>query len=136
MPRSPASQFPASRLCSTRSSWKVPSLSAIWFASKAYGNRNSTARKPERAACSKRSMKACSVNSMLRLAANLGIGLSLLIQQCDRSGGIARLVCQAVELIDVVDLGAHRNIRHALKNDFDHDRHHILFHPGARHTEG
>ena len=76
MPRSPASQLPAGRLCSTCCKPWACNAAAKSFLSKAYGNKYSTAEKPALAARANRSMKGTSVNSMVRLAAKRGIKVS------------------------------------------------------------
>src|SRR6476661_1443968 len=77
MPRSPPAKSPGGalkRTCCRPLSW---SALAIVAAGKSYGKRNSTARKPSRAAAAKRSRKACSGYIMLRLAAKRGIAFLL-----------------------------------------------------------
>src|SRR5215203_5862511 len=128
MPRSPAPQLPAGRLCSTCVSPCWCNCSRSSALSKSYGNRYSTPLNPAALAAAKRSRNGCSPNSMVRLAANLGtiILLDLCRQQlaglrCARLGRrvIQRQVEHLLELDDVVDLGAHRDVGDALENELD-----------------
>jgi len=83
MPRSPAAQSPEGRLNST---WRKPLTSSRRFnsaASYGYGKRYSTNSKPASRASAKRSRNGASVNSIVRLAANLGIDVSRL-SACDQ----------------------------------------------------
>src|SRR3954471_15969085 len=106
MPRSPASQFPGGRLCSTSFRPLASSRALISAAGNGYGKRNSTSRKPARAARSKRSRNGTSLKSIVRLAANRGMSL---LQQAGQLEALAALGVAAIdvlELDDLVDLGA------------------------------
>src|SRR6476620_6497300 len=91
MPRSPPAKSPGGAL--KRTCWRPLSCSALAIvaAGKSYGKRNSTARKPSRAAAAKRSMKSCSGYIMLRLAAKRGIAF-LLSDSPARAEASAQLV--------------------------------------------
>src|SRR5215213_9426910 len=126
MPRSPAAQLPAGRLCSTCVSPCWCNCSRSSALSKSYGNRYSTPLNPAALAAAKRSRNGCSPNSMVRLAANFGtiILLDLGRQQLAglRSARFGRCVVQRqvehlFELNDVVDLGAHRDVGHPFENE-------------------
>src|SRR5258707_595293 len=142
MPRSPAPQLPAGRLCST---WVSPcwcNCSRNSALSKSYGNRYSTPPKPAALAAAKRSTNGISANSIVRLAANLGTVRFLVLgrQQRARRIRLRRCIVQRqiehfLELDDVVDLGSHRNVGDALENELDHDRHLVLGHPFPRGRE-
>src|SRR4029453_1491512 len=130
MPRSPAAQSPAGRLCSTcvRPCWCNCSRSSAL--SKSYGNRYSTPLNPAALAAAKRSRNGCSPNSMVRLAANFGTVdlLDLRRQQLAelRRGRHWRVVQRQVEHFlefdDVVDFGTHRNVGDAFEDELDDHR--------------
>src|SRR6187455_2266761 len=94
MPRSPPAKSPGGALKSTCCRPLSCSALAIVVAGKSYGKRNSTARKPSRAAAAKRSRKACSVYIMLRLAAKRGIAFLL-----SNSPARAEMAAQLVDLL-------------------------------------
>ncbi|MNP18575.1 hypothetical protein D3C76_1110630 [compost metagenome] len=76
IPRSPLAQWPAGRLNNT---WVRPWASSCCLISvtlKSYGKRYSTPLKPASDAALKRAKNSCSVNSIERLAAIRGMGLS------------------------------------------------------------
>src|SRR4029450_1903698 len=141
MPRSPAAQLPAGRLCSTCVSPCWCNCSRSSALSKSYGNRYSTPLNPAALAAAKRSRNGCSPNSMVRLAANLGTSglLDLCRQQlarlrCARFGRrvVERQIEHLLEFDDIVDLGAHRDVGEPSENEFDDDRHLELRHPCPR----
>src|SRR6185312_10295955 len=129
MPRSPASQSPAGKLCSTSAKPWASRRFLMSAASNAYGNRNSTAVKPALAARSNRSRKGTSVNSIVRLAAIFGISLSS-IEHGHGGGRVGLAGGQFLELGHIINLGAHRDVGHALEDHLDHDRHLEFNHPG------
>src|SRR5882672_745186 len=141
MPRSPASQLPGGRLCSTSVRRLRSRRCLISSAVLPYGNRNSTASKPAFAARSKRSRKATSVKSIERLAAKRGITFSwfpgrLSVEHRNGGRNVRLAGGELLEFHHVVDLGAHCDIGHALENDLDHHRHLILRHPGLGLLDG
>src|SRR5690606_860794 len=82
----------------------------------------------------KRSRKSCSLNSMVRLAANFGIVLLRFlnqqsVHQRDGGGGVNTRFGQGLEFRHIVQFGTHGNVGDALQDQFDHNRHAELFHP-------
>src|SRR5512133_256129 len=73
MPRSPRDQSPGGRLKSTVSTPASRAARATSSGRCSYGETNSTARKPARAAASKRSRNGTSVKSIVRFAAKRGM---------------------------------------------------------------
>ena len=73
LPRSPAAQLPAGRLCSTCVSFAALSFSATCAAGATYGKRYSTPVKPALAAAAKRSRNSTSLNMSVRFAQNFGM---------------------------------------------------------------
>src|SRR5690606_20858314 len=54
----------------------------------------------------------------------------------DGGGGVGALFGQRLELVDRIDLVAHGDVRDALEDEFDHDRHLEFIDPGARLGQG
>ncbi len=138
MPRSPASQLPAGRLCST--SFRLLSRKRLCRSpiEYGYGNRNSTASKPASAAAAKRSRNGDfveqhrQVGGEFRHVVFLMVGQWLLsgccrlarsVERADRGRRVFLAFREFLELVDRVDLGAHRDVGHALEDHLDHDRH-------------
>src|SRR3954469_20385228 len=71
---------------------------------------------------------------MVKLAQNLGMRASPVgVSRAERWRGCVGLVLgELLELDDLVDLRAHRNVGHALEDHFDDHRDPMLLHPGPR----
>ena len=135
MPRSPASQSPAGRLCSTElQAVARRAARLISAASIRVGEQELDAPRSRlwRRARSGRGT-ATSLNSIVRLAANLRhvrLPCRAMLSRSRRDRLSARRAVarssELLELVDLVDLGAHRDVGHALEDDLDHHRHLVL----------
>ena len=126
-----ASQLPAGRLCST---WTRPLRSRrcgeVFASGKHTGTGTRRRQSRPRAAASKRSRKSMLVVEHGQVGAELGHA-SLAQLFASRAGAMAVGACalalsELLELDDLVDLGAHGDVRHPLEDHFDDHRHLVL----------